>query len=108
GRGASGGGGRRGDGRGRHAELLLERLDPLGELHHRDPLQLLDPLLRALCHQVSFVSSACSSTASPSAGSSSAGSSSAGASSGSSAGGFCSSICFSATARPEMSDARPR
>src|ERR1019366_6569963 len=27
----------------RYAELLLERLDPLGELEHRDALELLDP-----------------------------------------------------------------
>ena len=39
--------GRRGrrDGRRRHAELLLERLDALGELEHRDALELLDPIL---------------------------------------------------------------
>jgi len=36
--------GRRDRGRG-YAELLLERLDPLGELENRDALQLLDPVL---------------------------------------------------------------
>ena len=42
------GGGRRGGDRGRgDAELLLERLDALGELEHRDALQLLDPLRRS-------------------------------------------------------------
>src|SRR5439155_667885 len=39
--------GRRGDGAGRHAELLLERLDALGQLEHRDALELVDPLLGA-------------------------------------------------------------
>src|SRR3954465_11815844 len=38
------GGGRRGDRRRRDAELLLERLDALGQLEHRDALQLFDPL----------------------------------------------------------------
>src|SRR3989442_11451526 len=33
---AGGGRGRRGDGAGRHAELLLERLDALGQLEHGD------------------------------------------------------------------------
>src|ERR687886_269676 len=37
--------GGRGDGRRRDAELLLERLDALGQLEHRDALQLVDPLL---------------------------------------------------------------
>src|ERR1700736_1433961 len=41
--------------RGRHrgrrdAELLLQRFDALGELEHRDALQLLDPLLGACSH----------------------------------------------------------
>ena len=43
------GGRSRGGDRGRRdAELLLERLDPLGELEHGDALQLLDPVLS--CH----------------------------------------------------------
>src|SRR5436190_6979313 len=43
-----GAGGRRrgGDGGRRDAELLLERLDALAELQHRDALELVDPLLR--------------------------------------------------------------
>src|SRR3954453_15012813 len=44
---------RSGDGRRRHAELLLERLDALGELSDRDALELLDPFLGAGCHQLS-------------------------------------------------------
>src|SRR3954466_3256499 len=36
--------GRRRNGRRRDAELLLERLDALGQLEHRDALQLFDPL----------------------------------------------------------------
>src|SRR4051794_23007098 len=47
---ARGGRGGRGDGRRRDAELLLEGLDALGELEHRDALELLDPLLRAGGH----------------------------------------------------------
>ena len=42
---AAGGRGRRGDRGRRNAELLLERLDALGELEHRDALELLDPIL---------------------------------------------------------------
>src|SRR3954447_761204 len=46
------------------AELLLEGLDALGELGHRNALELLNPILRAGCHQLSpssfEVSSACS------------------------------------------------
>src|SRR4051794_1084464 len=46
------------------AELLLESLDALGELSHRNALELLNPILRAGCHQLSpssfEVSSACS------------------------------------------------
>src|SRR3954452_18518726 len=42
---ARGGRGGRGDGRRRNAELLLERLDALGQLEHRDALELVDPLL---------------------------------------------------------------
>src|SRR3954454_7421865 len=46
------------------AELLLERLDALGELGHRNALELLNPILRAGCHHLSpssfEVSSACS------------------------------------------------
>src|SRR4051794_331262 len=42
---ARGGRGGRGDRRRRDAELLLERLDALGQLEHRDALQLVDPLL---------------------------------------------------------------
>src|SRR4051794_27089461 len=38
---------RRRDGRRRHAELLLEGLDALGELEHGDRLELVDPLLGA-------------------------------------------------------------
>src|SRR4051794_4788301 len=41
----AGGRGRGGDRRRRDAELLLERLDALGQLEHRDALQLVDPLL---------------------------------------------------------------
>src|SRR6185369_48595 len=47
---ARAGGGRSGDRRRRHAELLLERLDALGELEHGDRLELLDPILGAGCH----------------------------------------------------------
>ena len=36
----------------RDAELLLERLDALGELEHRDALELLDPILCAGCHRL--------------------------------------------------------
>src|SRR4051812_25305591 len=55
GRARAGGGARAGRGGGRdggrrHAELLLERLDALGELEHRDALQLVDPLLGAGSH----------------------------------------------------------
>src|SRR4029450_12285862 len=39
-----GGGGSSDSGR-RDAELLLQRLDPLGKLEHRNALQLLDPIL---------------------------------------------------------------
>src|SRR6202043_224190 len=35
---------------GRYAELLLKRLDPLGELEHGDALQLLDPILCCRSH----------------------------------------------------------
>ena len=44
---AAGGGGcdRRGHGGRRYAELLLERFDALGQLEHRDALELLDPVL---------------------------------------------------------------
>src|ERR671923_132908 len=48
--GAARGRRRRGDGRRRDAELLLERLDALGELEHGDALELLDPLLGAGSH----------------------------------------------------------
>src|SRR4051812_27083780 len=44
-RSARGGRGRGGDRRRRHAELLLERLDALGQLEHRDALELVDPFL---------------------------------------------------------------
>src|SRR5215213_6673065 len=48
---------RRRDGRRRHAELLLERLDALGQLEHGDRLELVDPLLGAGGHgQSSWVS----------------------------------------------------
>src|SRR5262245_15852922 len=51
--GAGAGGRRDGDRGGRgHAERLLERLDALRELEHRDALQLLDPLLGGHCHVV--------------------------------------------------------
>src|SRR5215210_1786468 len=43
-----------GDRRRRDAELLLERLDALGELEHGDRLQLVDPLLGAAGHGYSF------------------------------------------------------
>src|SRR4051794_16052369 len=46
----AGGRGRGGDGLGRDAELLLERLDALRELEHRDALELVDPLLVAGGH----------------------------------------------------------
>src|ERR687893_552445 len=71
---AAGGGRRRHGGRG-HAELLLERLDALGELEHGDLLELVDPLLGAAGHGYSF-----SLSVSP------AGASSAGASSGAGSG----------------------
>ena len=45
--GAAGGRGGRGNRGRRDAELLLERLDALGELEHRDALELVDPLLSA-------------------------------------------------------------
>src|SRR4051794_6916703 len=65
---AAAGGGRGGDRRGgRDAELLLERLDALAQLEHRDALELVDPLLRALGHGVYSVVSGLSG---PSAGSS--------------------------------------
>src|SRR3954447_17600596 len=41
------------DCRRRHAELLLERPDALGELCDRDALELFDPILGAGCHQLS-------------------------------------------------------
>src|SRR4051812_6122902 len=44
--------GRSGDRGRRHAELLLERLDALGELEHGDRLELLDPVLGGGCHWV--------------------------------------------------------
>src|SRR5215207_1364887 len=51
--GARAGGRRDGDrSGGGHAEGLLERLDALRELEHRDALELLDPLLGGLCHVV--------------------------------------------------------
>src|ERR1019366_400486 len=45
----------RGDRGGRDAERFLERLDPLGELEHRDVLEFVDPLLRGR-HASSFAS----------------------------------------------------
>src|SRR5215204_4789242 len=42
--------GRRRDGRRRHAELLLERLDALAQLEHGDALELVDPILGAGGH----------------------------------------------------------
>src|SRR5919198_5594053 len=48
--GAAGGGSGGGDRGRRDAELLLERLDALAELEHRDALELLDPLLGAGGH----------------------------------------------------------
>src|SRR5215213_5002047 len=53
-RGSAAGRGRRGHGGRGHAELLLERLDALGELEHGDRLQLVDPLLGAGGHAYSF------------------------------------------------------
>src|SRR4051812_11686332 len=47
-------GGRGGHGGRGHAELLLERLDALGQLEHGDRLQLVDPLLGAGGHAYSF------------------------------------------------------
>src|SRR4051812_22808782 len=47
---AAGGRSRGRDGRRRHAELLLERLDALAELEHRDALELLDPICSGGCH----------------------------------------------------------
>src|SRR3954452_5638197 len=38
----------------RDTELLLERLDALGELEHGDVLELVVPILRTCCHQLSF------------------------------------------------------
>src|SRR4051794_1809113 len=64
--GAGGRGGSR-DGRGGHAELLLERLDALGELEHGDRLEFVDPLLGAAGHDHSFSVSVWESV-SPSAG----------------------------------------
>src|SRR5687768_17297767 len=46
---AARGGRRRCDRGRRYAELLLERLDALGELEHRDSLELLDPILCGRC-----------------------------------------------------------
>ena len=46
--------GGRGDGGRRDAELLLERLDALGELEHGDRLELVDPVLGAGGHGYSF------------------------------------------------------
>src|ERR1035437_3418495 len=107
---AAGGSGRGCSHRGRgDAELLLERLDALGELEHGDALELLDPVLCAGCHVqsslVGFVSasaetsawlsslagSSCSGSACVSACASAAGASSAsGAASGSGASGAAS------------------
>src|SRR4051794_12375860 len=65
-RAVSAGGGSRRSGRGnggrRDAELLLERLDALGQLHHRDRLELVDPFLcRSHGYSASFSSGCCSS-----------------------------------------------
>src|SRR3954453_20231212 len=114
---------RSGDGRRRHAELLLERLDALGELSDRDALELLDPFLGAGCHQlspsfeVSFSDSAAAGASASAAGSGSAAgasasaaaaSASAGASASASGGASpvtrpCSWIWPSAIAMPESS-----
>src|SRR4051812_18387255 len=105
---------RRRDRRRRHAELLLERLDPLRELEHRDALELVDPFLCALCHywpsSVSEVSEVSSGTSSCSAASASA-TGSPGASLGSGSApptSPCSWICCSWLARPLIIDASPR
>ena len=47
---AAAGGSRSRDGRRGDAELLLERLDALGELEHGDRLELFDPILGAGRH----------------------------------------------------------
>src|SRR3954452_14885985 len=62
--------GRRRDGRRRHAELLLERLDALAELEHGNALELLDPLLGAGSHGYSESSWVSVFSSGPSAGSS--------------------------------------
>src|SRR5204863_1602044 len=53
-----------------HAELLLERLDPVRELSDRDALELVDPFLGVGCHQLSPSSFEVSSVVSASAGAS--------------------------------------
>src|SRR5207248_2236120 len=56
-RGTSCSRGRGGDRRRRHAERLLERLDALRQLEHRDALELVDPL-SSCGHASSLASSA--------------------------------------------------
>src|SRR3954452_3821813 len=120
---AARGRGRSGDCRCRHAELLLERLDALGELSDRDALELLDPFLGAGCHQlspsfeVSFSDSAAAGASASAAGSGSAAGASASAAAASASAGAsasasgaaspvtrpCSWIWPSAIAMPESS-----
>src|SRR3954452_5976545 len=108
---AGSGGGSRGDGRGGHAELLLEGLDALGQLEHGDRLQLVDPLL-GVGHVPSspwFYSDAgASSVAAVVSSEASTTSSVAASAAEASAGGAspptrpCSAICASWRPRPEM------
>src|SRR3954453_9066794 len=76
-RAAAGRGSRRAGCRG-HAELVLERLDALGELEHGDLLELVDPLLGAAGHGYSFSVSVWESVSPSAGGESSAGPSAAG------------------------------
>src|SRR5215210_7834498 len=85
-RGAAAGRGRCGHGRRGHAELLLERLDALGELEHGDLLELVDPLLGAAGHDYSFSLSVSPAGASSAGAESGAGSGSGPGSDGSEAG----------------------
>src|SRR4051794_38623582 len=80
------GGGSRPDGRRGHAELLLERLDALGELEHGDLLELVDPLLGAAGHGYSFSVSVWESVSPSAGGGSGSGPASAGSEAGSASG----------------------
>src|SRR3954447_5970553 len=118
------------NGRRRDAELLLERLDALGELEHGDALQLIDPLLgghRLRCHYFSSSESESSESelspsgssgvsslsvssevSSCSSGCSSAGGSSSAAGSSAPLTRPCSAIWPRPTASPDSIAARPR